>query len=220
MTSEWPRFPIGLTLAATIVFAICCGLGVWQLQRAAWKAGELRRIAALKNAPPQPIGPLLARAARGENVTLKRVAADCAPGEAWTAYTFTTDNSDWIARALSGCRVSVEPYDGVVIDRGFLAASRGMTALPRANLPAPAHVIGTLYPLGDAPPVGLDHPAPVKLVVESETPAPPGVTPAAYPDAAGNLEYVGSYAPTWFGLAGVALCFYAAMLWRRYHPKR
>ena len=46
------------------------------------------------------------------------------------------------------------------------------------------------------------------------------MTPAPYPDAAGNLEYVGSYAPTWFGLAGVALSFYAAMLWRRYHPKR
>jgi cytochrome oxidase assembly protein ShyY1 len=46
------------------------------------------------------------------------------------------------------------------------------------------------------------------------------VRPAPFPDAAGNLEYVGSYAPTWFGLAGVVLAIYAAMLWRREHPKR
>ena len=34
MISERTRFPVGLTLAAVIAFAICCGLGVWQLQRA------------------------------------------------------------------------------------------------------------------------------------------------------------------------------------------
>ena len=46
------------------------------------------------------------------------------------------------------------------------------------------------------------------------------MTPAPYPDAAANLEYVGAYAPTWFGLAAVAAAIYAAMLWRRDHPKR
>ena len=47
MTSR-PRFPVGLTLGAAVVFVVCCGLGVWQLQRAQWKTHELARIEAVK----------------------------------------------------------------------------------------------------------------------------------------------------------------------------
>jgi surfeit locus 1 family protein len=212
------RFPIGLTLAALVVFAVCCALGTWQLQRAAWKAQTLKRIAALEHAPPQPIVPALARAAKGEDVTFTRVAAACAPGAPETHYRMTTDNGDWIARALGACRLA-GPYDGIVVDRGFLAASRGSTALPAAQLPAPVAVVGVLYPRGEAPTPGLDRPAPVVLVAETETPPAPGVSPAPYASgAADNLQYVGAYATTWFGLAGVAAAIYAAMLWRRTHP--
>jgi surfeit locus 1 family protein len=218
MTSDRPRFPVGLTLAAALVFAICVGLGAWQLQRAAWKAHELARIAALKSAPPVPIGPVLARA--GADATFTRVAADCAAGSAPSSYRLTTDDGEWIARARAVCRLAGDPYDGVVVDRGFLAASRGATSQPATVLPAPAHVQGVLYRTSAAPPTGLARPAPYVLVAERETPAPAGVTPAPYRDAPANLEYVGAYAPTWFGLAGVLACIYAAMLWRRYHPKR
>jgi surfeit locus 1 family protein len=220
MTSERPRFPIVLTLAAVVVITICAGLGVWQLQRATWKAEELKRIAALKGSPAAPIGAVLAHAAGGADATFTRVAADCAAGSAPASYHLTTDNSEWIARAIGVCRVAGGSYDGVVVDRGFLAASRGATSAPTTVLPPPTHVEGVLYARRAETVAGLAHPAPYTLVAERETPAPPGVTPAPYPDAAGNLEYVGSYAPTWFGLAGVAACFYAAMLWRRYHPKR
>jgi surfeit locus 1 family protein len=219
MTSERPRFPIGLTLAAAAVFAICVGLGVWQLQRAAWKAQQLKQIAALKNAAPQPIEPVFARAAGGADASFTRVAADCAPGSSQAPYKLTTDNGEWIARARATCRLASGPYDGVLVDRGFVAASRGVVTEPLTLRPPPMHVEGVLYRSAEPLP-WLARPAPYILVVERETPAPPGVTPAPYPDAAGNLEYVGSYAPTWFGLAGVAACFYAAMLWRRYHPKR
>jgi surfeit locus 1 family protein len=236
MTSERPRFPIGLTLAAVIVFAICVGLGVWQLQRAAWKAHALARIEALKSAPPQPIGPVLARAATGADASFTRVAADCGPDSHAVGYRLTTDNGEWIARAQALCILASGPYPGILVDRGFFAASRGATSAPDSVLPPPTHVVGVLYdsrprsaPLlkaststsltfkkGAAP----EQPVPYILVAEAETPPAPGVTPAPYPDAATNLEYVGSYAPTWFGLAGVAACFYAAMLWRRYYPKR
>jgi surfeit locus 1 family protein len=123
----------------------------------------------------------------------------------------------------------------VLLDRGFLASSRGGTSAPDTVLPPPAHVVGVLYDSRPGPrpffrasssdAISVQHRdgrerfEPV-LVVEHENPAPPGVTPAPYPDPASNLEYVGTYAPTWFGLAVVALCFYAALLWRRYHPKR
>ena len=216
MTSERPRFPIGLTLAAVVVIAVCAALGVWQLQRAQWKAQEMARIAAQRAAPAQPIGPVLARAAAGADVSFTRVSADCTRRALPQSYRMTTDNGEWIARAMAACLPSVAAEQRIVeIDRGFLAASRGATSVPRTLLTPPVHVTGVLFPYR------ADRDSwPYILVAEHETPAPAGVTPAPYPDAAGNLEYVGSYAPTWFGLAGVALCFYAALLWRRYHPKR
>jgi surfeit locus 1 family protein len=121
---------------------------------------------------------------------------------------------------LGLCHLPAPPYDGVVVDRGFLASSRGSPNPPAVTLPAPAHLIGVLYPRrAVAPPAGLANAAPYVLAVERETPAPPGVTPAAYPDAGDNLQYVGAYWLTWFGLAGAVACVYAAMLWRRTHPK-
>jgi surfeit locus 1 family protein len=200
MIREAPRFPVGLTLAAALALVIMLGLAVWQLQRLHWKHRELARIAALQHAPPQPIGPVLIRASRGEDVTFTRVAADCAPGPPAPAVIhMTTDGGDWIARAFGACVLPGDAYDGVMVDRGFVVASRGSVQTPSLTLPAPAQVV---------------------LVAETETPAAPGVVPAPYAaHAADRLQYAGAYAPTWFGLAGALACIYAAMLWRRFNPK-
>jgi surfeit locus 1 family protein len=214
------RFPIGLTLAAAIVFVILVGLGVWQLRRGAWKTHELARIAALRHTPPTPIAPVLGRILKGEDVTFTRVVADCEPRPAQpAAFHMVSDNGEWIARTLGACHLGQTPYEGIVVDRGFLGASRGAPDPPATSLPAPVHVVGVLYPRAEPPALGLTHPAPYVLVAEQETPAAPGVTPTPYPDAGDNLQYVGAYWLTWFGLAAVLPCVYAALLWRRYHPK-
>ena len=222
MTSERPRFPFVLTLLAAVAFTIMVGLGVWQLQRAAWKDRELARITALQHAAPVPIAPVLARAAAGEDVTFTRVAADCAPAApAPVVAKMTVADGDWVARVSSPCAVAAPPYDGVMVDRGFLDASHGHADPPTTSLPAPAHVTGVLFPRTTRAAPSLQHPALVILAVETETPAAPGVTTAPYPGvAAEQLQYVGSYWITWFGLAGALCAIYAAVLWRRYHPKR
>jgi surfeit locus 1 family protein len=215
-----PRFPIGLTLATIVVFLVCSALGVWQLQRADWKARELARISALEHAPPTPIDVALARFQRGEDVSFTRVVADCLPGPAAPAeFHMISDNGDWIARTLSPCRLAEAPFGGIVVDRGYLRSSRGSPNPPTMSLPAPGRVVGVLYTRAAPPELGLTHPAPFTLVAEAETPPVSGVTPTPYPDAVGNLQYAGAYAPTWFGLAAVLACVYAAMLWRRTHPK-
>lgn len=221
-TSERPRFPFVLTLLAAAAFAVMVTLGVWQLQRAAWKDKELARITALQHAAPVPIAPMLARAAAGEEVTFTRVVADCAPAAASPVVAkMTVTDGDWVARVSSPCLIAAAPYDGVMVDRGFLDASRGHADPPTASLPAPAHVTGVLFPRTTPAAASLQHPAPVILAVESETPAAPGVTPTPYPGvAAEQLQYVGAYWITWFGLAGALAAIYAAVLWRRYHPKR
>jgi surfeit locus 1 family protein len=191
MTSEVRRFPVGLTLAAAVAIAIMCGLGVWQLQRAAWKERALARIAALAHAPPRPIGPVLEQAVGGSDVSFTRVVARCAPAAPAPAqFHMVSDNGD------------------------------GSPNPPALTLPAPVEVVGLMFPRPAAPSPGLARPAPYVLAVEQETPPAPGVTPAPYPGGASEgFQYVGAYAPTWFGLAGVLACVYAAMLWRRFHPK-
>ena len=214
-------FPWGLTLAAALVFAIMIGLGLWQLRRLEWKQGQLARIAALASAPATPIAPVLRRAAAGQDVSFARVFADCAAGSVAAGFRMSVDAGDWVSRPQAICRLDGAPFDAIAVDRGILGSSRGSAEPPALVLPPPARVQGVLRARpGRAGLAGVARPAPYVLVAEREFPSAPGVTPApGTAQAPGNLKYVGSYAPTWFGLAGVLACYYAAMLWRRYHPR-
>jgi surfeit locus 1 family protein len=221
MTSEAPpgapprRFPVGLTVAAVVVILVCDALGLWQLQRLKWKESVLAHVSAMQNAPAQSLSVVLAKEKALGSLSGMRVAADCAPAPPAPATPrITTDKGDWITRAQSLCQLEEGPYQGVLVDRGLIEASRGSTKPADVVLPAPNRVVGILYERSC--PGGCGKTAPYTLVAQSETPPPAGVTPAPYPDARSNLEYVGAYAPTWFGLGGVAACFYAAMLWRTY----
>jgi surfeit locus 1 family protein len=225
------RFPLGLTLAALVVFAVCCSLGVWQLRRAEWKNHVLADMEAVRRLPPQSITSFLEHERRLPDSTLVGaraeiglpVVANCAaaPPEPITPH-MTSDHMEWVTRAMSYCRFADPNYDGVWVDRGIIDSSRGKTQPPSVVLAAPISVTGALYNTTDlcmAPGSCIGRrPAPYTLVATKETPPPPGITPTPYPSAADNLQYVGAYAPTWFGLAGVAAAIYAAMLWRRTHP--
>ena len=175
-TTRRPRFPIWLTLAAVVGFAICCGLGAWQLQRAAWKAEALKQIAALKGAAPAPISQVLTDYLRGADASFRRVAVDCAPGSATAPYRLTTDNGEWIARAQALCRLPDAGYVDILVDRGFLSSSRGATSPPTTVLPPPRHLEGVLYRNADDRYATRSSRAPFLLVVERETPPAPGVT--------------------------------------------
>jgi surfeit locus 1 family protein len=222
MTDARPRFPVILTLATFVALVILLGLGVWQVQRLQLKDRLTKEIMALEKAPAQPIGPVLARAANGADVQFTRVSADCAgaamPGP--THFEYGIDRGAMVWRPLAPCRVDAPPFDGVVINRGVLDAARGATAPPVMTLPSPRHVVGLLLRSVKLPTVpGLHTPAPLLLVVESEAPAAPGVTPAPLPGAGlDSIERYGEGVLVWFGLAVVLVCFYAAMLWRRFRP--
>ncbi|MFI4975932.1 MAG: SURF1 family protein [Caulobacterales bacterium] len=219
MTSEARRFPIALTITVAVALAIMVGLGVWQLQRHAWKDAVLARITALRRAPPQPIAPELARAARGENVEFTRVVADCAAAPpAAATFTMGVEGGQYVWRPLAVCPLQAPPYDAIVVDRGIADATRGQTAPGALTLPSPRVVVGVLRALAEKTPAasGARRPAPFVLVAERETPSPPGITPSSWAtDIPQNLQYAGEYAPTWFGLAGALACVYAALLWRR-----
>jgi surfeit locus 1 family protein len=225
MTSEPPRRSRVGSVATALVVLVCVAiltwLGAWQVQRLHWKQDLLRRVASAQTAKPQPIGPVLERLRRGEDVEWTRVSADCEPpppgdfaGEG-ARYGILDGQVVW--RAMIDCRLEGSSYGWIRLDRGSIDAVRGQVSPPHdVRLPRPRGVTGVLRqmlrkdrPTSNAP----GGQAPLILVVDRETPAVPGVTPAPYPSSIPN-NHLG-YALTWFGLALALIGVYAGALWQR-----
>ena len=236
------RFPVGFTLAAAIALAVLLGLGAWQLKRLTWKQDLLAKIAALQHAPPRPLAEVLADAGRGGHVAFVRAGAECGPaaGAAPAIYRYALRNGQVGWRLMAFCPLADAPWSGIVLDRGLVDRFAGQMSPAEQAFPAPANVVGVIRSPGSGGPLdarprrsadgawvlqSVDpgalrliagpgaRPAPYYLAVESETPAPFGVTPAALPQDIPNNHFV--YALTWFGLAGVLASIWASYVWRR-----
>jgi len=230
------RFPIGLTVAVAIAFAILVVLGSWQLQRLTWKQNLLARIEALQAAPAQPLGPVLDRIARGGDADFTRVRAVC-PGLAKAPFVELYSLRDGQAgvRLMSACRVDGAAYASVLVDRGYVADTTsarppvdtkdlapivlvGVLRVPeRGNRFSPPNTTARWYTRdvrGMA--TALKVPKSSPLVIMAETATNPdwnGLVPAPIPADIPNRHL--EYALTWYGLAAALLGVYAAMLFRR-----
>ncbi|ACG76962.1 surF1 family protein [Phenylobacterium zucineum HLK1] len=230
------RFPLGLTIATAISLAILLTLGTWQLQRLAWKRDLIARIEALQTAPARPLGPVLAAAARGEDVDFVRVAVTC-PGLASAPYLelYGLREGQAGARLISACPAEGGGYGSILVDRGFVPDTVSARPPVDAADARPLEVTGVLR-APDAkstfsPPnrpdrwftrdipamaaaLGAADPAPVFLMAEtSSNPEWKGLTPAPVPANISNRHL--EYAVTWYGLAAALLGVYAAMLLKR-----
>jgi len=220
-----PGFPVGLTIAVAIVFALLCGLGTWQVQRLHWKEGLLARIERLKTAPALPLVQVLTAEARVEDLAWTRVSVDCGDVSGPPLpLVYGVRDGDVVWRAQAACAVLAGPYAMILVDRGVVPALTGQVAPPQRAFDPPRRVVGVLMPIkqlgGDRAQVLKRFPgrkaAPLVLMAESEAPAPAGITPAPLPAEISNRHL--EYALTWFGLAVTLLFIYAAMLWRRVRP--
>lgn len=161
------------------------------------------------------------------------------PGPPPMAFRYALRDGQVGWRLLTPCPLRGGPNDAILLDRGLVTRMGGLMAPVPARFPDPGAVVGVLREPGrrswlspPAPP-GTDglivvqsldgavvahllgglssrSPAPYILAVESESPAPPGLLPAALPRDIPNNHLV--YAVTWFGLAGVLAWVYGAML--------
>ena len=242
MTSEPPRrrFPIGLTIATLIAFAILCTLGTWQLQRLAWKRDVIARVEAARTAEPRPLADVLASARAGADVEYAAVEASC-PGLASAPWVevYSLHEGKAGARLVSACRVEAGGWKTILVDRGFVADSISARPPIDAASAAPLTVRGVLREPGrtsafaaergaggqfharDIAPMAaaLKAEAPAPWFLMAETPTNPewaALRPAPLPVGITNRHL--EYAVTWFGLAAALAGVYAAMLWKRLRP--
>lgn len=233
------RFPIGLTIAVAIAFAILAGLGTWQLKRLAWKQDLLARVAALQAAPAQPLDTVLARVARGGDADFTRVKVTC-PGLATAPFVelYTVRDGQAGARIISACATADMAYPGILVDRGFVGDTISARPPVDAADRTPFELVGVLRKPAPGnsftPPntprlwyvrdltgmaKALDAPTPAPLVLMAETATNPewkALVPAPIPADIPNRHL--EYALTWYGLAAALLGVYAAMLFRKRTP--
>jgi surfeit locus 1 family protein len=231
-------FPVGLTIATALAFALLVGLGVWQLQRLKWKEDLLAHVAALQNAPARPLEPALNALAHGADVGFTRVRLTC-PGLATAPYLELYGLKDGQAgsRLVSACQVASDRYRTILVDRGFVVDT--VSARPPVDraAAAPVELVGVLRapdkPTFMTPPnrpdvnrwfsrdvpamaqaLGAPQPAPIFLFAEtSSNPEFKALQPAPLPAEIPNRHL--EYALTWFGLAAALVGVYAAGLLKR-----
>jgi surfeit locus 1 family protein len=238
------RFPVGLTLAAALGFAILVGLGVWQLHRLAWKRDLLARVAALRVTPARPLGEVLTFAAQGQDVRYRRVAATCSPrrGQPPNAYRYSLRDGQVGWRLITACRLDGGAYDGIILDRGLVTQYAGAMAPGPAVVEDPGAVVGVLQAPGSKPLLGpaetqsagglrvfrlIDRAAVARLAADNGLARPAPfilVTESERPPPPGLVpaplpQDIPNnhfvYALTWFGLAAILAWFYGAMLIQR-----
>ncbi len=238
------RFPYVLTVVVAICLAILVWLGVWQLQRLAWKEDLIARREIAKTAAPVPLVQTLAA---GGDLHGVRVEIVC-PGLAQAPYEelYGLSQGQMVTRLVSPCPLEGAPYDAILVDRGYVLQTISSRPAVIAGDTYPARVVGVLFSpaagtnaveqlafsdlpkpqegrklwvgrdlVGMAMALGVKKPAPYFLTAETSTnPDWQALVPGAP-----QVELVNNhlqYAFTWFALAGVLLAIYAAMLFKRF----
>ena len=184
------RLPLVPTLIVAAAIALMIGLGIWQLQRAQWKAHLLDRYHANAALPavafpavPVPDDAMLYRRAQGF----------CLEVTAWSARSGRNRAGEAGWRHVAQCRTGAEG-PGMAVDLGW---SRNSDAPKRYGGGKGGGVI--------APDRG--H---VYMLV-ADVPAP-GLAPSAAPSPGEIPNNHLSYAVQWFLFAGVALLIYLLAL--------
>ena len=133
----------GLTFACAILFAILCGLGVWQLERLQWKLALIAQVNSHMAAAPVPLETILAMP--GAQAQYRKVTLTGRFDHAREAYVFTTDGgaavyhvlTPFITRAgtllVDRGEVPKEKLDPATRAQGNVAGEQTITGVWRAR---------------------------------------------------------------------------------------
>jgi surfeit locus 1 family protein len=226
---------LGLLLPALLAFAILIGLGVWQIQRKAWKENLIASLTAELAAPPiqlptRATWPTLDPAAEAYHRVTFSAQFDYAR-EALvfaSAAAFRPDVTGVGYWVFTPARLA----DGsvVIVNRGFVPDGRqDPKSRPQGQVPGSVDIIGVMRwpdarhwftpnddvahdlwfsrdPASIAAAKGLGPVAP--FYVEQESPTPPGGLPQPGRIVVNLPDNHLQYALTWFGLAAVLVAVF------------
>lgn len=220
-SGRW-RALLGPGLMTLVMLAVLVGLGVWQVQRLAWKTSLLAAIDRAEAAPATPLPP---HPAAFEKVRVQgRFQTD-----RWALYGAdvrdTPEGPQMGAAQLVALRRSHGPP--ILVDRGWIPLSkRGAIAVPQGEVSVEGYVrppaepgrfsakddlarrhFYTLNPVAIGPALGVPEAAPFTLVAMG--PASPGVYPVPAQHLPRPPNNHLSYAITWFSLAAALLVVFA-----------
>jgi surfeit locus 1 family protein len=189
------RLPLIPTLVVAAAVAVMIGLGVWQLQRAAWKDRLIAQYAQAEQLPPiaWPTLPLaddqlpLFRHATG--MCLRRVGS----------------------RAVAGQNRSGESGYAHIVDCATGAEGPGMSVVVGWSKNPNAPIAWNGGPVSGI--IGPDSRTRMRLVAAS---APPGLETAAPPSVRAVPNNHMFYAIQWFLFAGIAVVIYVIALRKRW----
>jgi surfeit locus 1 family protein len=224
----------GLTIACTLLFALLCALGTWQLNRLSWKLALIARVNSHMAAPPVTLDQV--QKMNGDDAQYRRVTLSGRFEHAKEAYVFTTAaGGSPIYHVLTPFRTE----DGrvLMVDRGAVPKEK-LAPQTRAagNVEGETRVTGVWRvpdPPGPFTPkadparriwyardlsaiAAADHlrlAAPV--VIEADATPNPGGLPRGGQTVINFRNQHLSYAVTWYGLAAVLLG-----VWLAYHNSK
>jgi surfeit locus 1 family protein len=229
----------GLLLPALLAFAVLIALGIWQIERKAWKEALIAALTERVAAPPQAL-PAAKDWAKLERAVdeYRRVSFTASFDNAREALVFAaatafrpdvTSPGDWVftpARLTDG-RV-------IVVNRGFVPdARRDPKSRPQGQITEPIEITGALRwpderhwftpaddpahnlwfardPAGIAAAKDLDAKMVAPFYIEQEAPTPPGALPQPGKLVVALPDNHLQYALTWFGLAAVLAAVFGA----------
>ena len=222
---------IGMTIACAVLFALLCGLGVWQLERLQWKLALIATVNGHMTAAPVSLDAITAMPA--DQAQYRRVILHGRFDHAREAYVFTTDTT---GAPVYHVLTPLLTDDGktLMVDRGAVPKEKLDPASRAAGNAAGEATVTGVWRAPDAP--GLFTPAadlahrtwysrdlkgiaaadhiilsdPV-LVEADASPNPGGWPKGGQTVVSFRNEHL-SYAVTWFGLALVLLG-----VWFSYH---
>ncbi len=224
----------GLTIACALLFAILCGLGVWQLERLQWKLALIARVNGHMTAAPLPLGRVLALSP--DEAQYRRVTLRGRFDHTRENYVFTTDaqgapvyhvltpfrTDDGRILMVDRGEVPKDLLDPASRKAGNVSGAASVTGVwrvpdpPGGFTPAPDHGKRIWYArdLADMARIdGVTLAAPV--VIEADAAPNPGGWPRGGQTVVAFRNQHLSYAVTWFGLALGLLG-----IWLAYHISR
>ncbi len=203
--------------------AILVGLGIWQVQRLAWKEGVLSRIEARISAAPAP----LPRMADPREDRYLPLALEGRIGDRALRVLVSRKQIGAGYRVVS----AFETREGrrVLLDRGFIPTARDIPPASDAvlevmgNLHWPDErlgstpendVTGNIWFARDIAPMSrILQTEPLLVVAREVSPPEPGLTPLPVDTSAIPNDHL-SYAVTWFTLAAIWAGMTALFIWR------